>query len=84
MAKGSPLRPTARGIGGEIKCLVRFCCANRGEIAVRIIAACRQLAISMVVVYSTADEQAQFVQMADEAICVGPASAQESYLNREA
>lgn len=58
--------------------------ANRGEIAVRIIAACRQLAISTVVVYSTADEQAQFVQMADEAICVGPASAQESYLNREA
>lgn len=58
--------------------------ANRGEIAIRIIKACQQLKIATVAVYSTADRQALFVQLADEAVCIGPASAKNSYLNREA
>lgn len=58
--------------------------ANRGEIAIRIIKACQQLKITTVAVYSTADRQALFVQLADEAVCIGPASAKNSYLNREA
>ncbi|OLE54950.1 MAG: acetyl-CoA carboxylase biotin carboxylase subunit [Acidobacteria bacterium 13_1_20CM_3_53_8] len=55
--------------------------ANRGEIAVRIIRACRDLNISPAVVYSEADAEALHVRMADEAICVGPAPSVESYLN---
>ncbi|MBU7563020.1 acetyl-CoA carboxylase biotin carboxylase subunit [Pediococcus ethanolidurans] len=58
--------------------------ANCGEIAIRIIKACQQLKIATVAVYSTADRQALFVQLADEAVCIGPASAKNSYLNREA
>lgn len=55
--------------------------ANRGEIAVRIIRACRELNIPTVAIYSTADKKALHVQLADEAICVGPADPQKSYLN---
>lgn len=57
--------------------------ANRGEIAVRIIRACREMGIKTVAVYSTADKDALHTQLADEAVCIGPASAAESYLNME-
>ena len=55
--------------------------ANRGEIAVRVLRACRELGIKTVAIHSDADESAMHVRMADESICVGPASAQSSYLN---
>ncbi|HRK30881.1 MAG TPA: acetyl-CoA carboxylase biotin carboxylase subunit [Tepidisphaeraceae bacterium] len=55
--------------------------ANRGEIALRIIRACRELGIQTVVVYSTADRDAAYLKMADQAICIGDASPAESYLN---
>lgn len=58
--------------------------ANRGEIALRIHRACREMGIKTVAVHSTADADAMHVRMADEAICIGPAPAKDSYLNKAA
>lgn len=58
--------------------------ANRGEIAVRIIRACRELGIHTVTVYSTADKHALHAKIADEAVCIGPAATKDSYLNASA
>ncbi|MTM42993.1 acetyl-CoA carboxylase biotin carboxylase subunit, partial [Turicibacter sanguinis] len=55
--------------------------ANRGEIAVRIIRACKEMGIETVAIYSTADNRGLHVDLADEAICVGPTKIQDSYLN---
>lgn len=58
--------------------------ANRGEIALRIQRACRELGIKTVVVHSEADREAKYVRLADESVCIGPAPAQQSYLNMPA
>jgi len=55
--------------------------ANRGEIALRIIRACKELGIETVAIYSDVDATSMHVVMADEAICIGPASPKESYLS---
>ncbi len=55
--------------------------ANRGEIALRILRACQELNIRTVALYSEADREAMYVRLADEAVCIGPAAASESYLN---
>lgn len=57
--------------------------ANRGEIAVRIIRACREMGIETVAVYSEADKEALHTQLADEAVCIGPAPSSESYLSMD-
>lgn len=61
----------------------RILIANRGEIAVRIIQCCREMEIETVAVYSTADEDALHVQLANEAVCIGPPKAADSYLNMD-
>ena len=58
----------------------RILIANRGEIALRIIRACRELGVETVAIYSEADRGAQYLELADEAYCVGPAKSSESYL----
>ncbi|MGF6370116.1 acetyl/propionyl-CoA carboxylase alpha subunit [Paraburkholderia sp. RAU6.4a] len=58
--------------------------ANRGEIALRIQRACRELGVKTVVVYSEADKEAKYVKLADEAVCIGPAPSNLSYLNMPA
>ena len=58
--------------------------ANRGEIALRIQRACREMGIKSVVVYSEADRDAKYVKLADEAVCIGPAASAQSYLSMPA
>ena len=55
--------------------------ANRGEIALRIQRACRELGVKTVVVHSEADREAKYVKLADESVCIGPAASSASYLN---
>jgi acetyl-CoA carboxylase biotin carboxylase subunit len=55
--------------------------ANRGEIALRVICACKELGIKTVAVFSEADRHALHVKFADEAVCIGPARSKDSYLN---
>ena len=62
----------------------RILIANRGEIAVRILRCCRELDIETVAVYSEADKTALHVQLATQAVCIGPAKAAQSYLNAAA
>ncbi|UCD52998.1 MAG: acetyl-CoA carboxylase biotin carboxylase subunit [Phycisphaerales bacterium] len=61
--------------------LSRILIANRGEIALRIIRACRELGVETVAVYSEADRHASYVRLADEAVCIGPPDCNQSYLN---
>ena len=58
--------------------------ANRGEIALRILRACRELGIKTVAVHSTADQNLKHVLLADETVCIGPPASRESYLNMPA
>ena len=58
----------------------RILIANRGEIALRVIRACRELGIETVAVFSEADRGAQYLDLADEAYCIGPAKSAQSYL----
>src|SRR5471032_1078580 len=55
--------------------------ANRGEIALRVLRAAKELGIATVVVYSTADKDAMHVKLSDESVCIGPPPARDSYLN---
>ena len=66
-----------------IPMFTRILIANRGEIAVRVIRACKEMGIFTIAVYSEADAESLHVALADQAICIGPAQSKNSYLNQE-
>ncbi len=70
--------------GGTKPMFDKILIANRGEIALRVVRACREMGITSVAVHSTADADAMHVRMADESVCIGPAPSSESYLNKAA
>lgn len=67
--------------GIQLKLFKKILIANRGEIAIRIIRACKELGIKTVAIYSEIDRESLHVRLADESVCIGPASASQSYLN---
>src|SRR5437588_8746309 len=73
-----PKRSSARRLSSMFR---KILIANRGEIALRVICACKELDIATVAVYSEADRNALHVRFADEAVCIGPARSADSYLN---
>src|SRR5437016_4133958 len=73
-----PKRSSARRLSSMFR---KILIANRGEIALRVICACKELDIATVAVYSEADRNALHVRFADEAVCIGPARSSDSYLN---
>jgi acetyl-CoA carboxylase biotin carboxylase subunit len=78
---GKPADVRARGHAETKTMFQRILVANRGEIALRVIRACRDLGIECVVVFSEADRGAPYLDLADDAICIGPAASSDSYLN---
>src|SRR5205807_307271 len=82
-ARNLPLRPRGRrGSGRALRPMFeKVLIANRGEIALRIHRACREMGIKTVAVHSTADANAMHVRLADESVCIGPPPARDSYLN---
>ena len=69
---------------GSLNMFKKILVANRGEIALRVQRACRELGIKAVMVYSEADKDAKYVKLAEEAVCIGPAPSGQSYLNMPA
>src|SRR6186713_379204 len=65
----------------ELPMFKKILIANRGEIALRVLRACKELGIPTVAVHSTADNTAMHVRFADESVCIGPPAAKDSYLN---
>src|SRR6478609_528033 len=76
----SACSPCARGKPGH-PVFKKILIANRGEIALRVICACREMGIKTVAVWSEADEHSLHVRFADEAVCIGPPRSADSYLN---
>ena len=76
-----PIRHSPFAIRDPGQMFEKILIANRGEIALRVLRACKELGIATVAVHSTADADAMHVRLADESVCIGPPPASESYLN---